>query len=125
MPSRKSYYDNLNQLAEGHLYELLKAVGEQPLPENYEHFGPGQRLRVAQARLQEEFTWGPHKRSFKPESRLGQVIVAYLQEVEHMCDPQEAQQMAQIVVERLADPVRKVMNQQLLAAPPQPAIELS
>jgi hypothetical protein len=117
----KTCYNNLNAVADGHLYEQIVAVASMPLPPNYESFPPGQRQRIGLSRIAEQFTWTPVKaaRKAKEGSELGASIVKYLDIVEGDDCTQKACVIAGTITARLgkiATDIMLVANQKQVLA---------
>ncbi len=129
--NEKTYYNCLNKLADGRLYDQIKAVASEPRPTNYEMFKAGQRQRIGAARIAEQFTWSMDRedRKAKPGSALGASILKYLEIVEEESTAEQAFHMAEVIPQRLGEIVTRIMEamskEQSLAKPDQPAPVMS
>ena len=134
--NEKTFYNHLNWVAEGHLYDQIKAVALKPLPQNYERFKAGQRQRIGAARVAEQFTWSIAKedRQAKPGSVLGASILKYLEVVEEEATTEQAIHLAEVIPQRLGEIVTRIMEgiykkQSLKQQPPMaqaaPAVSIS
>ena len=129
--NEQTYYNHLNKLADGHLYDLIKTVASEPLPANYEMFKAGQRQRIGAARVAEQFTWCMDRqgRKAKPTSVLGASILKYLEIVEREATAEQALHMAEVIPQRLGEILTRIMEgmskQQNLGNFSQPAPAMS
>lgn len=110
--NEKNFYNELNKVAGGHLYDQIKVVAAEPIPQNYAMFKEAQRQRIGQSWVSEQFQWSLAKedRKVKAGSALGASILKYLEFVEQVFTPEQTLHLAEVIPQRLGVIAAKLME---------------
>jgi len=121
--NEKNFYNELNKVADGHLYDQIKVVAAEPLPQNYAMFKETQRQRIGQSWVSDQFQWSLAKenRKAKVGSALGASIIKYLEIVEQTFTPEQTLHLAELIPQRLGLIAAKIQESIFLKAPAQAA----
>lgn len=121
--NEKNFYNELNKVAEGRLYDQIKVVAAEPIPRNYAMFKQPQRQRLGQAWVADQFHWSiaEDDRAAKEGSALGASIIRYLESVEPVSTPEQTLHLAEVISLRLGEIAAKIMEGVAQRAPAQAA----
>jgi hypothetical protein len=121
--NEKNFYNELNKVAEGRLYDQIKVVAAEPIPRNYAMFKQPQRQRLGQAWVADQFHWSiaEDDRAAKEGSALGASIIRYLESVEQVSTPEQTLHLAEVISLRLGEIAATIMEGVAQRAPAQPA----